>query len=327
MNTQLYPLRFKPIYKTKVWGGHKFRDILNRTDAPTQYCGESWEISSVPNNLSMVTNGTLKGNSLSELIEVYMDELVGEEVYKTFGTTFPLLIKFLDIMDLLSVQVHPDDETAQFRHQSYGKNELWHIVDAEPDAKILIGFNKNIDRDIFIEYATTGRLDEILNIETVKQGEWYFIPAGRIHAATRGLFVLEIQQTSDITYRIFDWNRTDIDGNSRELHIDLALDVLDYNAYNSYKTIPEKIDEISKRILSNKYFTIQTISTKTTITRDYSKLDSFVVYICLEGEGDILWNNNNKEHVKKGDTLLIPACIDYISIQPTNFIHLIEVYI
>ena len=241
----LYPLKFTPICKDKIWGGNKLNEILNKEYPELPNCGESWEISGVQDEVSVVSNGFLKGNSLEELIEVYMGDLVGEKVYEKFGIEFPLLVKFIDANDNLSIQVHPNDELSMERHDAFGKTEMWYVVQADPGAKLISGFNRKIDKEGYLKYFKNGQLEEILNYEEVKAGDVFFIPAGRVHAIGKGIVVAEIQQTSDVTYRIYDFNRVDDQGNPRELHTDLAIDAIAYEYEANYRTDYKALDNQS----------------------------------------------------------------------------------
>jgi len=223
----LYPLKFTPIYKDKIWGGNKIKSVLNKDFGGLPNCGESWELSGVDGNVSVVSNGYLAGNTLEELLEVYMGDLAGDEVYEHFGNEFPLLIKFIDANDDLSIQVHPNDEMAAERHNSYGKTEMWYVLQADKGSKLQSGFNQQVDQEKYLEKLEKTELTDILNFEEVTAGDVFFIPAGRVHAIGRGILLAEIQQTSDITYRIYDYDRRDDKGNPRELHTDLALDAID----------------------------------------------------------------------------------------------------
>ena len=222
----LYPLKFHPILKKKIWGGER---LAYKSEKHEESIGESWEISAVEDNISVVSNGILADNDLQELIEVYMGDLVGDHIYEKFGIEFPLLIKYIDANDDLSIQVHPDDKTAKERHNAYGKTEMWYIVDAEKDASLVLGFNHEIDKATYLQALHHNKLMDLLNVQKVKKGESFFIPAGLVHAIGKGCLIAEIQQTSDITYRIYDYNRKDANGNTRELHTDLATDVIDYS--------------------------------------------------------------------------------------------------
>jgi len=322
----LYPLKFKPIYKTKIWGGDKFKTMLGKEDVPTSTCGESWEISAVDDNCSVVADGFLKGNTLPELVEMYLDDLVGEKVYERCGTEFPLLVKFLDVNDLLSIQVHPNDELALKRHDSLGKTELWYIVAAEPGAQLTIGFNRDIDRDTFIEYVVTGKLLELLNQQVAHPDEVYFIPAGRIHSSGKGLLIAEIQQSSDVTYRISDWGRVESDGIPRELHVDQSLDALDYRALDDYKTPYKNVLNETVKIESCQYFTVNVLEFDAITSKDYAGLGSFVVYMCLEGNVEIQYNGGTVA-MSKGETVLVPAAIETLKLKPESRAKILEVYV
>jgi mannose-6-phosphate isomerase len=279
---QLYPLKFKPIILDKMWGGSKLKSILHKP-TESEKAGESWEISGVNGHLSVVKEGFLAGNNLEELIEVYMGDLVGDIVFERFGTEFPLLIKFIDANDYLSIQVHPDDELAMKRHNSFGKTEMWYIMQAEKNSELMVGFNRKVSKDIYLKHLNEKKLTAILNSEPVTAGDVFFLPAGRVHAIGSGILLAEIQQTSDVTYRIYDFDRLDSTGNPRELHTDLALDAIDYNFYESYKTPYAEIPDSPVPVISCRYFTTNMLKLTKPCTRDNSWLDSFVIYICLEG--------------------------------------------
>ncbi len=325
MNT-LYPLKFSPICLEKIWGGNRLKTLLNKK-YDTKNCGESWEISGVEGNISVVANGFLKGNDLSELIEIYMGDLVGDKVYEKFGTEFPLLIKFIDAQDDLSIQVHPNDELSKERHNAFGKTEMWYVVDVVKGALINSGFNQPVDREKYIEYLENGNLIDLLKYDETQVGDVFFIPAGRVHAIGKGSMVAEIQQTSDVTYRIFDYNRKDDKGNLRELHTDLALDAIDFSYLEDYKTKYSAEPNKSTEIVSCKYFTTNILEFDKTIEKDYFQIDSFVIYITLEGNFEIE-TEAGIEKVGKGETVLIPANIDLLKIKPINgSVKLLEVYI
>ncbi|MDF1549873.1 MAG: class I mannose-6-phosphate isomerase, partial [Bacteroidales bacterium] len=250
----LYPLKFAPVLKEKIWGGQKLSELLGKKARNDTKIGESWEISCVAGDISKVSNGFLEGNSLQELIEVYMSDLIGEQVYLKFGEEFPLLIKFIDAQDVLSIQVHPDDEVAKERHNAYGKTEMWYVLQADEDAELISGFKNDTDKQTYLTALQSGNLSELLNAEKVKEGDVFFIPAGRVHAIGRGIMLAEIQQTSDITYRIYDWGRVDDDGKPRELHTELAKDVIDFKACDSYRTDYKLVKNETKNLVSCKYF-------------------------------------------------------------------------
>jgi len=322
----LYPLKFHSIYKEKIWGGKKIKTKLNKKNAPEENCGESWEISSVQNNISVVSNGFLKNNNLEELIEIYMGDLVGESVYEKFGITFPLLIKFIDARDILSLQVHPDDKLAKERHNDYGKTEMWYVIEAEHGAKLINGFNRDLNKNQFMDIFNKGKIKEVLNNINVKKGDSFYIPAGRIHATGAGILFAEIQQTSDITYRIYDWDRKDNSGKSRELHTELAFDAIDYKYYNNYSTEYQKNINQTNHLISCDYFTSNYIHFNQKINFDYNILDSFVIYICLEGQFEIYNSKKEPTKISAGECVLIPATLDEVSLIPGGEAKILEIY-
>ncbi len=325
MNT-LYPIKFSPICLEKIWGGNRLKTLLNK-QYDLKNCGESWEISGYDGKVSVVANGFLKGNDLNELIEIYMGDLVGDKVYEKFGNEFPLLIKFIDAQDDLSIQVHPNDELSKERHNAFGKTEMWYVVDVAKGALINSGFNQPVDKEKYLEYLENGNLADILKYDEAKVGDVFFIPAGRVHAIGKGSLVTEIQQTSDVTYRIFDYNRKDDKGNLRELHNDLALDAIDFSYLDDYKTKYSAELNKSTEIVSCKYFTTNILEFDKIIEKDYFQIDSFVIYITLEGNFEIE-TETGTEKAGKGETVLIPANIDLLKIKPTSGkVKLLEVYI
>lgn len=319
-------MKFSPIPKETIWGGNKLKTILSKDFPSNKKIGESWEISGVKNDISIVSNGHLKGESLNNLILNLGPRLLGEKVYQNFGQEFPLLIKFIDANDALSIQVHPDDTLAKKRHNSLGKTEMWYILDAEEDASLIVGFNQKVDQKLYQQKLKEGNLEEILNSEKVENGSCYFIPAGRVHAIGKGILLAEIQQTSDITYRMYDWNRVDKLGQSRELHTDLALDAIDYTHENQYATeYTSDINEPTNLATSN-YFTTNRLIFDKEIKRDYTHLNSFVIYICLEGEFDIFYNDERTQ-VTKGESILIPSELKDLDLIPKAKADCLEVYI
>jgi mannose-6-phosphate isomerase len=323
----LYPLKFTPIYKDKIWGGNKINSVLNKDFGNLPNCGESWEISGVEGNISVVSNGFLAGNTLEELIEVYMSDLVGEKVFENFGIEFPLLIKFIDANDDLSIQVHPGDEMAAERHNSYGKTEMWYVLQADPGSKLQSGFNQAVDEDKYLFKLEHNELTDILNFEEVKSGDVFFIPAGRVHAIGKGILLAEIQQTSDVTYRIYDYDRRDNMGNPRELHTELALGAIDYTLSPEYKTNYQAKLNSSVELASCKYFTTNVLELNKPVEKDYNNVDSFVIYICVDGEL-LIETESGSESLKKGETILIPATIENVQLKPqSTTVKLLEVYI
>ncbi len=314
----LYPLKFKPLLKERIWGGsilaEKKGKAAGRIDLTKKY-GESWDLSCVKGDISKVASGLLKGNNLEELIEVYMGDLVGEKVFEESGLEFPLLIKTLDCNDVLSVQVHPDDELAAERHNSLGKTEMWYVTSCEDGAAIYIGFNRKITREEYLDAVSSGRLVDLLNRVEVKAGDAFFIPAGLVHALGKGVQVVEIQQTSDVTYRIYDWDRVDAEGKSRELHTALAVDAIDFSMSleNSICNYLPKLNE-SVEIAKCKYFTTNMLHVDGSIVKDYASLDSFVIYLCIGGSVDIE-ADGNVEKLSDGDVILVPAEFNEVSLK------------
>ena len=314
----LYPLKFKPILKEKIWGGTRLKNMLHKTGNASAKIGESWEISGYNNDISVVANGFLEGNSLEEIIEIYMGDLVGDKVYEKFGLTFPLLIKFIDANDYLSIQVHPDDELARQRHNSYGKTEMWYIINAEKDAELIAGFNQEMNKEKYLKHFASGTLPDILNFEKVKPGDVFFMPAGRVHATGPGILFAEIQQTSDVTYRIYDWDRKDADGIPREIHTDLAVDAIDYGFHKNVKTDYTIEKNKSSKIVTCPYFTTNLIALDTEIEKDYFSLDSFVIYMGIEGKTEISYSDNQSLMLHQGESVLIPAVITEVKLTPQS---------
>ena len=282
----LYPFTFQPILKKIIWGGSDICPFKGIT--PVQEgIGESWELSHVDGNFSVVAEGELAGKSLDELIQTYGKQLVGGQVMERFGTRFPLLIKFIDARDNLSIQVHPNDELAKARHNSFGKTEMWYVIKAAPGAALYSGFSKQIDADEYVERVKNNTFMDVLQRYDVAEGDVFFLPAGRVHAIGAGCFIAEIQQTSNITYRIYDYNRKDANGNTRELHTELAKDAIDYTLYPDYRTHYKAHTNATIELAACKYFTTNLLDIDVTMTRDFSELDSFVVYICMGGSKSI----------------------------------------
>lgn len=325
INSNLYPLKFKPILKSIIWGGSditRFKNIEPIQDG----IGESWEISGVEGDISIIENGHLAGTSLKTLLSQSREQLVGSEIYHKFGNKFPLLIKFIDAQDDLSIQVHPDDKLAGERHNSFGKTEMWYVVKAAPGAFLYTGFEKEISPDEYEKSIEDNSFTDSLKKHIVKEGDVFFLPAGRVHAIGAGCFVAEIQQTSDITYRIYDYNRKDAQGNSRELHTELAKEAIDFKLYDTYQTEYNK--ELNKpvELVTCPYFTTNLLELNEFTKRDYSKKDSFVIYMCLEGSLNLVDNKGNSLFMERGESLLIPAETNYVEISPNNHCKLLEVF-
>lgn len=323
---KLYPLKFEPLLKSIIWGGDeicKFKNITPIQDG----IGESWEVSGVENNISVVSNGELKGTSLDKLISEYKDQLVGKDVYEKFGTKFPLLIKFIDARQNLSIQVHPNDELAKKRHNSYGKTEMWYVINACQGAFLYSGFSKQMTPDLYEKSVIDHTFTDALAKHDVKKGDVFFLPAGRVHAIGAGTFVAEIQQTSDITYRIYDYNRKDANGNTRELHTELAKDAIDYKVYDNYKTQYEASKNNLVQLESCKYFTTDLLDLDKPFTRDCSATGSFIIYICMGGGCDLKDNKGNNITLRQGETVLVPADTQSLEILPQPNVLLLETFV
>lgn len=325
----LYPIKFKPRIKERIWGGQailKKKGSATSRLAKDKLYGESWDLSSVKGDVSVVANGMLKGNNLNEIIEVYMGELVGEENFERYGIEFPLLVKYLDCNDKLSVQVHPDDALAEERHNSFGKTEAWYVVDCKPGAAIYLGFKDlNITREEYIAAVAESRLEPLLNRVEVHPGDVFFIPAGTVHALGAGIEVVEVQQTSDVTYRIYDWDRVDASGKGRELHTALAVDAIDFEA--DAELLHRKYDlqrDGEAKVIDSPYFTMVMHDVAERKDLDRSMLDSFIIYIAIKGSMNIV-ADGVKESLAEGEVVLVPAETCDISIEGSGTI--MEVYI
>lgn len=321
----LYPLKFKPILKSIIWGGNdicKFKGIQQQDGI-----GESWEISSVEGNVSVIANGELENKSLDQVIATYKEQLVGKKNYEVFRTTFPLLIKFIDARDNLSIQVHPNDKLAKERHNSFGKTEMWYVINAAPGAFLYSGFEKPMTPESYVKSIEDNTFVDSLAKHDVKKGDVFFLPAGRVHAIGAGTFIAEIQQTSNITYRIFDYNRVGADGKPRELHTELAKDAIDYKVYDNYVTKYTEKENTPVLLESCQYFTTNLLDVNQSITRDYAAIDSFVAYICMGGVGTITDDKGNELSLKQGETILIPADTQNVKIVPQGDILILETYV
>ena len=323
MKNTLYPLKFQPILKDKIWGGEKLNQHFNKDSSSTKL-GESWEISAVPNDISVVSNRELKGKSLQELLNVYKAELLGENNFKRFGEQFPLLIKFIDAKQDLSIQLHPNDELAKTRHNSFGKTEMWYVMQADKDANLIVGFNQKVDKEAYLKHLENKTLTQILNFDKVKEGDTYFIEAGRVHAIGAGVLLAEIQQTSDITYRVYDWDRLDDEGNERELHNDIAIDAFDFGMKDDFRVDYKKLKNASNEMVTCPFFTTNFIELDSKLEKENNQ-DSFIVYMCVDGKVEIS-TDTSKDHISKGETILIPAAIKNYKLK-SEYAKLLEVYI
>lgn len=322
---ELYPLKFQPLYKYRIWGGEKLKTELGKNYSEN-LIGESWEISDVNNDETIVIEGPLKGLTLKQLTERFKGDFLGKTIYTAFGNNFPLLIKFIDAKTPLSIQVHPSNEIAKSRHNSFGKNEMWYVMQAEKEAELIIGFKEDLSPKQYEQYLKDGKILDVMNHEVVSKGDTFYIPTGRVHAIGAGVLLAEIQQTSDITYRIYDYDRVDnTTGEKRELHNDLAKDVIDFSVHDTYKTQYNKTVNQSNTLVHSPYFKTNFLKVEGNITKDYSNLDSFVIYMCVDGNTQIEWKNDIFT-LKKGETLLLPASIKNISLSSTSC-ELLEVYL
>jgi mannose-6-phosphate isomerase len=323
MKNRLYPLMFQPILKDKIWGGEKLHQHFNKDSKSTQL-GETWEVSTVPGDISVVSNGDLKGKSLQELLNTYKADFLGENNFKRFGEQFPLLIKFIDAKQDLSIQLHPNDELAKTRHNSFGKTEMWYVMQADKDANLIVGFNKDVDKEIYLKHLKDNSLTKILNFDKVKEGDAYFIEAGRVHAIGAGVLLAEIQQTSDVTYRVYDWDRVDTDGNERELHNDIAIDAFDFEMKDDFRVSYEKHKNTSNEMVSCPFFITNFIEMDTNLKKENTQ-DSFMIYMCLDGEVEVT-TDNSTTIISKGETVLIPAAVKSYNLK-TDYVKLLEVYV
>jgi len=320
-----FPLTFSPILKERIWGGDKLTTVFKKGSEKTGI-GESWELSDVEGDISIVSNGPLEGKSLKNLIKTYKGKLVGEKVYEAFGNSFPILIKYIDAKTPLSIQVHPSNELAKTRHNSFGKNEMWYIMEAEDKAELIVGFNQEITQESYKRKLDEGQILEVLNTEEISKGDTFYIPTGRVHAIGAGVVLAEIQQTSDVTYRIYDYKRVDVKtGKERELHTELALDAIDYKLHDTYKTSYTLKENESSELVYSPYFKTNIIQLKGTMNKDYSSLDSFVIYMCVEGNAEIKCGHQTYQ-LNLGQTMLLPATIENIELVSNNA-KLLEVFL
>ncbi len=326
MQSALYPLKFLPLYKNVIWGGNKLKDY-GFDYAPLPNCGELWALSSVEGRESVIANGFLAENTLNEAIEVYMGDLVGDKIFERYGTDFPLLFKIIDAAKDLSIQVHPDDELAQKRGMSCGKTEMWYVMEADPGARLISGFRHDTDSDEYRAALAVGHLEELLHSEEPKAGDVYFIPAGRVHALGKGLMVAEIQQTSDCTYRIYDYNRRDADGNLRQLHTEEAMDAIDFNAIKGHANTRYTAQMNGTTTLAAcPYFTTRLIPFDTPMRKNLEDFDSFVVYMCVDGIAAVK-SMDTIVPLHVGECVLVPAVAESVELFCEGPAKLLEVYI
>jgi mannose-6-phosphate isomerase len=318
---KFYPLQFQPIFKDRIWGGTKLKTVLNKP-ITSSITGESWELSTVDGDVSVIANGEFAGKSLTAFIDALPNEVLGTKVFKIFGKQFPLLFKYLDAREDLSIQVHPNDQLASARHNSFGKTEMWYVLQADAGSSIIVGFKKDSNSAEYIENLNGKTLLSLLDTIPVEVGDVFFLETGTVHAIGAGLLIAEIQQTSDITYRLYDFDRVDADGNTRALHIDLALDAINYDKIDAKKSY-QKHENTSNEMVDCNYFTTNYIPLSGTMKFEKDGR-SFHVYMCTEGDFTIT-QENVPYHYKKGDTILMPAAISIFEF--TGNASLLEIYI
>ena len=306
--------KFEPLLKQTIWGGNKIV-AFKHIQSDMENVGESWEVSGVPGDESVVANGECKGKTLNEVLAEMKQKLVGEENYKRFGDRFPLLIKFIDARQDLSIQVHPDDETAHRQGKAMGKTEMWYVMDSDEDASLKVGLKKKITPEEYARMVEDDTICDALGNYKVKSGDCFFIPAGRIHAICSGSFIAEIQQTSDVTYRIYDYKRKDKNGNYRELHTKEAAEAIDYTVLDDYRTEYTPVKNEATQLVSCPLFTTAVYNLTEPMTLDYSELDSFVILIALKGEGSILTSSGNSYSFREGESILLPATTEMVKVE------------
>ena len=320
---QLEPLKFKPIFKYRIWGGEQLKEVLHK-EYTEENIGESWELSGVAGDVSVVSEGSYKGKSLTDLIDSYREDLLGASVMKRFGMEFPILIKFIDAAKDLSIQVHPNDELAKQRHQSFGKTEMWYVIQADKQANLIVGFKEGVTQEHYQEALKKQQLESLLNYHKVQKGAAFLIPTGTIHAIGAGVMLAEIQQTSDVTYRVYDFNRKDKDGNTRELHTELALDALNYQGVDGFKQVYREEVNKSNSIVDSPYFITKYLPIKDVYEMDLSQRDSFTILMAVNGNSKIKYGVKTYE-LNYGETILIPASLNHLTLEGAST--LLEIYL
>jgi mannose-6-phosphate isomerase len=321
MKIPLYPFQFNPIFKERLWGGDKLKTLFHKPISSAK-TGESWELSTVEGAVSTIANGILEGQLITEVIDEYPNEILGTTVYKRFGNQFPLLFKYLDAKEDLSVQVHPNDALAKARHNSFGKTEMWYVVQADANARLIVGFKEEMNQAIYLENLEKKTLLATLDEIKVQQGDVFLIETGTVHAIGAGMVIAEIQQTSDITYRLYDFDRVDSDGNQRELHVDLALEAINYHAIDTQKQY-QKNNNQSNGVVDCPYFTTQFIPLSGQMNIQKTA-ETFTVYMCVDGAFEFILEGKHYSY-SKGDTILVPAALT--TFQLSGKASILEIYI
>ena len=316
--------KFKPLLKQTLWGGNKII-AFKHLDLQMEHVGESWEVSGIKGCESVVAGGPDEGKGLNQLVHEQKGLLVGKENYERFGDEFPLLIKFIDAHQNLSIQVHPDDETARRHGKGHGKTEMWYVLKSASGAQLYNGLRQHITPETYKQMVENGTITNALAHYTVHEGDVFFIPAGRIHSIGAGAFVAEIQQTSDVTYRIYDFKRKDKNGNYRELHTEKAAEAIDYTVHESYRTYYEPMQDEGVQLIACPHFTTAVYDLNDPMTIDYSELDSFVVYIGLQGSCELTDDHGETISFREGESVLIPATTRTIKVEGT--IKFLETYV
>jgi mannose-6-phosphate isomerase len=325
MNT-LYPIKFKPVLKETLWGGNALRERFGKEGKGGANIGESWEINGMTGASSKIANGFLRGNTLEEVTEIYMGDLVGDSVFEKFGREFPLLIKFIDARETLSIQVHPGDALASERHHAWGKTEMWYVIDAAPGAVIYTGFTKKTTREEYLSYVDSKEIASLINATPVSPGDTFFIPAGMVHSIGAGVLLTEIQQTSDITYRIYDWDRVDSKGKAREMHTELAVDAINFDLDQPNLIRKAPVTNHPVMLATCEYFHTSLFQIDRPVIKDCSMIDSFIIYICTESMV-VIDCLDHSEELKAGEAILIPAAADGVTLIPQGTARLLEVYV
>ena len=308
---KFYPLTFTPILKDRIWGGNKLKTYLNKPIV-SETTGESWEISTVPGDISVVNSGVLKGKNINDIIDLYPNEILGKSVIARFGKQFPLLFKFIDAKEDLSIQLHPNDDLAKERHDSFGKTEMWYVMQADESARLVVGFKKDSTKEEYLKHLESKNLVALLNESPVKKGDVFFLETGTIHAIGAGVMVAEIQQTSDITYRIYDWDRVDFTGKGRELHTELALEAINYTATPVKIEYTEEVNN-SIQVVNCSYFITNIIALQDCFIWKRKK-QAFTVFMCTNGQFEMVVNGEILRY-NMGDTILIPAIIEHVTLK------------